>query len=214
MPYLYREPSRLRPITGEGDYSYSMTKIVDDRLMLIGDAGRFVDPIFSTGVSIALNSARFAYPDVLRAMETGDFRAQAFRPFEETTRRGTRNWHEFITVYYRLNVSMRCLRPKGRAVPQGRNTFLRRARGEAGSEGRYPLSRANWAKMPVELSPTEPIIGGWQVMQEWEGPLMDVLASEVTRSGGDVLEVGFGMGMPRRSWTRGVPVIRSSRRTQ
>lgn len=96
--------TQLRPLKGEGDYSYAMTKIVDDRVMLIGDAGRFVDPIFSTGVSIALNSARFAHKDVLRAMETGDFRASTFQPFEDTIRRGTKNWHEFITVYYRLNV--------------------------------------------------------------------------------------------------------------
>jgi FADH2 O2-dependent halogenase len=96
--------TQLRPLKAEGDYSYSMTKIVDDRLMLVGDAGRFVDPIFSTGVSIAMNSSRFAHRDVLTALETGDFRASSFRPFETTIRRGTRNWHEFITVYYRLNV--------------------------------------------------------------------------------------------------------------
>jgi FADH2 O2-dependent halogenase len=95
---------QLRPLKAEGDYSYAMQKIVDDRLMLIGDAGRFVDPIFSTGVSIALNSARFAHVDVLRAMETGDFRAATFAPFESTIRRGTKNWHAFISVYYRLNV--------------------------------------------------------------------------------------------------------------
>ena len=96
--------TQLRPLKAEGDYSYAMQRIVDDRLMLIGDAGRFVDPIFSTGVSIALNSSRFAHPDVLRALETGDFSAATFRPFADTIRRGTRNWHEFITVYYRLNV--------------------------------------------------------------------------------------------------------------
>lgn len=95
---------QLRPLKAEGDYSYAMEKIVDDRIMLIGDAGRFVDPIFSTGVSIALNSARFASKDIIGAMETGDFSAKAFSEFESTIRRGTKNWHDFITVYYRLNI--------------------------------------------------------------------------------------------------------------
>ncbi len=96
--------TQLRPLKAEGDYSYGMKKIVDDRLLLLGDAARFVDPIFSTGVSIALNSARFAHTDILGSLETGDFSAQAFESYQTTVRRGTKNWHEFISVYYRLNV--------------------------------------------------------------------------------------------------------------
>jgi FADH2 O2-dependent halogenase len=81
-----------------------MTQIAGDRFVLLGDAGRFVDPIFSTGVSIALNSSRFAQADILRALETNDFSRASFRNFEETIGRGTKNWYDFISVYYRLNV--------------------------------------------------------------------------------------------------------------
>ncbi|MBA3956612.1 MAG: tryptophan 7-halogenase [Acidimicrobiia bacterium] len=96
--------TQLRPLKAEGDYSYGMKKIVDDRLLLVGDAARFVDPIFSTGVSIALNSGRFASADILGSLESGDFSAQAFEDYRAKIRRGTKNWHEFISVYYRLNV--------------------------------------------------------------------------------------------------------------
>jgi FADH2 O2-dependent halogenase len=99
-----RKAQRLRPFKEEGDYSYSMSQLAGDRFVLVGDAGRFVDPIFSTGVSIALNSSRFGSRDVLAALETGDFSRSAFRTFEETIRRGTQNWYEFISLYYRLNV--------------------------------------------------------------------------------------------------------------
>jgi FADH2 O2-dependent halogenase len=95
---------QLRPLKTEGDYSYAMTEIVGDRLVLIGDAARFVDPIFSTGVSIALNSARFASRDILAALESGDFSRSAFSTYATTVRRGTKNWYDFITAYYRLNV--------------------------------------------------------------------------------------------------------------
>ena len=88
----------------EGDYSYAMKQITGDRLLLIGDAARFVDPIFSTGVSIALSCSRFAHKDVIRSLETGNFRRDAFQEYETTLRRGTRNWYNFISVYYRLNV--------------------------------------------------------------------------------------------------------------
>jgi flavin-dependent dehydrogenase len=99
-----RNATQVTPFKDEGDYSYAMTQICGDRFVLIGDAARFVDPIFSTGVSIALNSARFASRDVIGALESGHFSREAFGTYETTIRRGTKNWYEFIRVYYRLNV--------------------------------------------------------------------------------------------------------------
>lgn len=99
-----REAKQLRPFTEEGDYSYAMKQVAGERWLMVGDAGRFVDPIFSTGVSIALNSSRFAHSDVLKALETGNFSQQTFENYTTTIRRGTTNWYEFIKVYYRLNV--------------------------------------------------------------------------------------------------------------
>src|ERR1700722_3943792 len=81
-----------------------MKQLCGDRFVLVGDGGRFVDPIFSTGVSIALNSSRFAHTDVVLAVEKNDFSRQSFSTFENTLRVGTKNWYDFITVYYRLNV--------------------------------------------------------------------------------------------------------------
>jgi len=45
------------------------------------------------------------------------------------------------------------------------------------------------------LGEDELLVGGWQVMQRWETPLMEALADEVTAAHGDVLEIGFGMGI-------------------
>lgn len=99
-----RKAMQIRPLKEEGDYSYAMKQICGDRFVMVGDAARFVDPIFSTGVSIALNSAKFASRDILEAAQIGDFSRQRFSTFEAKMRRGTRIWHEFISVYYRLNV--------------------------------------------------------------------------------------------------------------
>jgi len=99
-----RKADRVRPFKDEGDYSYAMKQICGDRFVMVGDAGRFVDPIFSTGVSIALNSSRFAHKDILAALENNDFSRQSFATFESRLRVGTKNWYDFITVYYRLNV--------------------------------------------------------------------------------------------------------------
>jgi FADH2 O2-dependent halogenase len=106
-PQVYeavRLSTQMRAHKDEGDYSYAMNQICGDRFVLIGDAARFVDPIFSTGVSIALNSARFASRDAITALQNGDLSRSSFGTYEKTIRRGTKNWYEFIRVYYRLNV--------------------------------------------------------------------------------------------------------------
>ncbi len=95
---------QVKQFKEEGDYSYAMKQMTGDRIVLVGDAARFVDPIFSTGVSIALNCSRFAHKDILKALETGNYSRESFQEYESTLKRGTRNWYNFITVYYRLNV--------------------------------------------------------------------------------------------------------------
>ncbi|MFI0481370.1 NAD(P)/FAD-dependent oxidoreductase [Actinomadura sp. 9N215] len=99
-----RDSKRVRPFKVEGDYSYVMKDICGDRFVMVGDAARFVDPIFSTGVSVALNSARIASKDIIAAHQAGDFGAERFATFESKIRRAVKHWYEFISVYYRLNI--------------------------------------------------------------------------------------------------------------
>ncbi len=55
---------RNAEITGNlhvtGNYSYSCTRISGRRWMMVGDAYAFLDPIFSTGVYLAMHSAELA----------------------------------------------------------------------------------------------------------------------------------------------------------
>jgi 1H-pyrrole-2-carbonyl-[peptidyl-carrier protein] chlorinase len=99
-----RKAEQVRPFTVEADYSYAMTELVKDNLVLIGDAARFVDPIFSSGVSVALNSARFASADIINALKTKDYSVVSFENYNKTIRAGVNNWYNFIRMYYRLNV--------------------------------------------------------------------------------------------------------------
>ena len=95
---------QVKPFKAEGDYSYALTRIADDSLLMIGDAARFVDPIFSSGVSVALNSARLAAADIIAAHQAGDFRKERFDTYVKTLRSAVSNWYEFISIYYRLNI--------------------------------------------------------------------------------------------------------------
>lgn len=86
----------------EGDYSYRMSRFVGDHYMLVGDAARFVDPIFSSGVSVALTSAKFASELITTLWSSGNFERVRLLSYEEKLKRGTQVWYEFITRYYRL----------------------------------------------------------------------------------------------------------------
>jgi Dehydrogenases (flavoproteins) len=99
-----KQAEQVRPFKVEGDYSYAMKQITGDRFVMVGDAARFVDPIFSSGVSVALNSARLASKDIIAAWQAGDFAKARFSTFEGKIRKAVRNWYEFISIYYRLNV--------------------------------------------------------------------------------------------------------------
>jgi len=49
-----RDAVRVRPWWVEGDYSYQVERFAGPGWLLIGDALRFVDPIFSSGVDVAI----------------------------------------------------------------------------------------------------------------------------------------------------------------
>lgn len=64
----------------------------------------------------------------------------------------------------------------------------------AGS-GRPLIGGSGWSQAAAEYSAGELIIAGQQVMQDWESPLMEAMADIAAAGHGDVLEVGFGMGI-------------------
>lgn len=101
---IIKKANRVKPFYIEGDYSYEMKQLCGDRFLLVGDAGRFVDPIFSSGVSIALNSARFASKNIITAIEKNEYSRNSFNEFETIMRNGCKNWYDFIQTYYDLNV--------------------------------------------------------------------------------------------------------------
>jgi 1H-pyrrole-2-carbonyl-[peptidyl-carrier protein] chlorinase len=93
---------RINEFKSEGDYSYSLEKFVGNGFMMIGDAARFVDPIFSSGVSIALYSAKYGSERIKYAFECSDFSEEILKPYEIKIRSGVSVWYEFIRLYYKL----------------------------------------------------------------------------------------------------------------
>ncbi len=57
-----RNAQAVAPTHVTGNYSYSSSTMVGDGYALIGDAYAFVDPVFSSGVYLAMNSAERSVP--------------------------------------------------------------------------------------------------------------------------------------------------------
>lgn len=55
--------------------------------------------------------------------------------------------------------------------------------------------QGKWQTSKAHYDTEQLIIENQQVMQSWEAPYMTSMAKEVTQSHGDILEVGFGMGI-------------------
>ncbi|TNH23996.1 class I SAM-dependent methyltransferase [Micromonospora orduensis] len=58
-----------------------------------------------------------------------------------------------------------------------------------------PEITGGWQDSDAHYAADELIIEGQQVMQDWEAPLMRAMAAKVAATGGDILEIGFGMGI-------------------
>ena len=84
---LMRHAKREWPVRVEKDFSYSASKYAGDRWNLAGDAGSFLDPVFSTGVSIAMESGIEAAAELDRALTRNDFSARSFAAFSRRQRR-------------------------------------------------------------------------------------------------------------------------------
>ncbi len=99
--HILGQAERVRDWFKEADYSYKMSRFAGDGWLLVGDAARFVDPIFSSGVSVATNSAKFAFDALDQALKGGDEQS-AFRGYNEKVQAGVQIWYEWITIYYKL----------------------------------------------------------------------------------------------------------------
>ncbi|HEY2628500.1 MAG TPA: NAD(P)/FAD-dependent oxidoreductase [Usitatibacter sp.] len=86
-------------VTATGNYSYMARRMSGPGYLMVGDAWAFIDPVFSSGVYLAMNSALLG-ADVVDAVMKDPARAPAlYREFERTIRRGA---SAFSWIIYRM----------------------------------------------------------------------------------------------------------------
>jgi flavin-dependent dehydrogenase len=97
---LMHEARREWDVRVEKDFSYSASAYAGDRWILAGDAGSFLDPVFSTGVSIAMESGIEAADELHRALERNDFSESNFAGFSRRQRKRFETFRRFVVGFY------------------------------------------------------------------------------------------------------------------
>lgn len=97
---LMRNAKREWPVRVEKDFSYSASAYAGDRWILAGDAGSFLDPVFSTGVSIAMESGIEAAIELDRALTRNRFSARQFASFSRRQKMRYETFRRFVIGFY------------------------------------------------------------------------------------------------------------------
>ncbi|MBM4243703.1 MAG: NAD(P)/FAD-dependent oxidoreductase [Deltaproteobacteria bacterium] len=92
---------RTREIEATADFQYKLRDLAGDGWVVIGDAGNFVDPIFSSGVHLAMIGARRASRAAEAALRDGRLpRARDFDRYVAKSRASLKVFSKFIHAWY------------------------------------------------------------------------------------------------------------------
>jgi len=96
-----KDASRLGPVHAQGDYSYRSSRLTGQNWALLGDAGGFIDPIFSTGVFLAIYSADLMATNVDQWLNDRRKGSRAIRRYERQMRQVMKLYLRFVHAWYR-----------------------------------------------------------------------------------------------------------------
>jgi FADH2-dependent halogenase len=82
------------------DFSYRNRRLVGPRLLRVGDAAGFMDPIFSSGVFLAMHSGKLAAEAVHRALRDGHDGARLLRRYERRLVQAMDVYWEMVEGFY------------------------------------------------------------------------------------------------------------------
>ena len=102
-----KDATLVSEVEATGNFSYECDRSYGPNYLLLGDAYAFIDPIFSSGVMLAMNSAFIGADTVDIALSRPAESAAAFARFDRVTKRGPKEFSWFI--YRVTNPTMRDL---------------------------------------------------------------------------------------------------------
>jgi flavin-dependent dehydrogenase len=97
---LLQRARRASPARFDADYSYLGTRMAGDRWVAVGDAAAFLDPIFSTGVLLAMQAGLDAADAIHTGLTADDLSVRRFADYERLVRRRYHHFRRFAVGFY------------------------------------------------------------------------------------------------------------------
>src|SRR5438309_2058800 len=104
--------TQFGPFYITGEFSFHSRYCGVEGLLLVGDAYCFLDPVFSSGVMLALKSGAMAGDAVHEALLARDFSPERFADYATKLREGIENMRKLVYAFYNPNFSFRELTDK------------------------------------------------------------------------------------------------------
>jgi flavin-dependent dehydrogenase len=92
--------TQFGPYRVTAEFSYRAKYCATDGLVMTGDAFAFLDPVFSSGVFLALKSGEMAADAVDAALTAGDVSAARFTQYSDDLRAGIESMRKLVYAFY------------------------------------------------------------------------------------------------------------------
>ena len=123
------------------DFSYKNERLVSPRVLRAGDASGFIDPMFSSGVLLAMTGGQQGAQAIHQALETGQALTPGMKRYEKDNRKRIAIYWEFIGNFYKPHFTQLFFQPyNGWGLVCSVNAVL---------AGRTDLSFAVWWRLRV-----------------------------------------------------------------
>jgi len=102
-PGVQERVAQARRVTGHfatKDYSYRSTRVSGDGWVLVGDAFGFLDPLYSSGVLLALKSGQLAADAIIDGLAAGDTSGAQLGKWGQVFNEGVDRMRRLVCEYY------------------------------------------------------------------------------------------------------------------
>jgi 2-polyprenyl-6-methoxyphenol hydroxylase-like FAD-dependent oxidoreductase len=95
-----KDAKLVNTILTTSDFSYFNRRLASPRLLRVGDAAGFMDPIFSAGVYLAMHSGALAARVVLDSLAAGDDGGVRLKRYERSVFRAMKLYSDMVEGFY------------------------------------------------------------------------------------------------------------------
>ncbi len=95
-----QQAERVTPVHVAADFSYRNKRFTGDRWMLAGDAAGFIDPVFSSGVFLAVLAGEGAADALQEVLDRPERKRRLFTRYERTVNKAMDVYLRFVDAWY------------------------------------------------------------------------------------------------------------------